>query len=164
MRPASTHRPSGNSRSEISSNLLLIIQKVFGNVRLIKNSLDLGLSLGALDTVVLIKNLALLRVGLLEGLVDDPAALVVLDIGTDLANDSGVTVAVKVIILNLEVLTERKEMSSACLRSSGEVDASHVHGEGNRKVERVESSLVSDNVRVLLKRKLGKVNLVFRGQ
>ena len=58
----------GNSRSKISSNFLLIIQKVLGNVKLIKNSLDLGLSLGALDTVVLVKNLALLRVGLLEGL------------------------------------------------------------------------------------------------
>lgn len=153
----------GNSRSKISSNLLLIIQKVLGNVKLIKNSLNLGLSLGALDTVVLVKNLALLRVGLLEGLVDDPAALVVLNIGTDLANDSGVTVAVKVVILNLEVLTERKEDVFSLLEVLGRGDASHVHGEGNRKVERVESSLVSDNVRVLLKRKLGKVNLVFGG-
>lgn len=152
-----------NSGSKVSSNLLLIVQKVLSNVELGKDSLDLSLGLGVLDTVVLVKNLALLSVGLLKGLVDDPAALVILDVGTDLANDSGVTVAVEVVILNLEVLTKRKEDVFSLLEVLGRVNASHVHGKSNRKVEGVESSLVSDNVRMLLKRKLGKVNFIFRG-
>ena len=51
----------------------------------------------------------MLGVGLSQSLVDQPTALVVQDIGTDLANELGITIAVKVIVLNLEVLAERNE-------------------------------------------------------
>lgn len=51
----------------------------------------------------------MLRVGLCKGLVDKPGTFVVLDIGTNLANDFGGAIAVKVVILNLEIFAKRNQ-------------------------------------------------------
>lgn len=70
------------------------------------------------------ENLDLLRGGLVKGLVDQPGALVVLDIGTDLADDLGLAVAVEVVILDLEVLAEGQENILSLLEGSLILDAS----------------------------------------
>jgi hypothetical protein len=64
------------------------------------------------------ENLDLFGGGLVKGLVDQPGALVVLDIGTDLADDLGLTVTVEVVVLDLEVLTEGQENILSLLEGS----------------------------------------------
>ena len=71
-----------------------------------------------------VEDLALLRGGLGKGLVDQPRALVVLDISSNLANGGGVAVAVQVVILDLEVLAQRQENALGLLESSLILDAS----------------------------------------
>lgn len=70
------------------------------------------------------ENLDLLGGGLVKGLVDQPGALVVLDIGTDLTDNLGLAVAVEVIILDLEVLAEGQENILSLLEGSLILDAS----------------------------------------
>lgn len=70
------------------------------------------------------ENLDLLGGGLVKSLVDQPGALVVLNIGTDLADDLGLAVAVEVVILDLEVLAEGQENILSLLEGSLILDAS----------------------------------------
>jgi hypothetical protein len=92
-----------------------------------------------------------------------------LDISTDLANEGRVTIAVKVVILNLEILAKRNQDIVALLEGFFTVDASlmiwravvqqawphivvfvvglthHVQSKDDGKVEGVESGLVNDD-------------------
>ncbi|RUS35060.1 hypothetical protein BC938DRAFT_476343 [Jimgerdemannia flammicorona] len=56
-----------------------------------------------------VQNLALLGGDPYEGLVHEPGTLVVLNVGANLANHLGCPVAVQVVVLHLEVLTERDQ-------------------------------------------------------
>jgi hypothetical protein len=71
-----------------------------------------------------VEDLSLLRGGLGKGLVDQPRALVVLDISSNLANGSGVTVAVQVVILDLEVLAQGQENALSLLEGGLILDTS----------------------------------------
>lgn len=75
-------------------------------LQVIVELLDDGFLGVVLLAVVLFENLALLGSGNFEGLVDQPGALIVLDIGTNLANVFGKAKVVEVVVLNLEILAK----------------------------------------------------------
>lgn len=71
-----------------------------------------------------IENFALFRVSLGKGLIDQPAALVILNISADLSNKGGIAIAVEVIILNLEIFTKRNQDILGFLESALVLDTS----------------------------------------
>lgn len=73
-----------------------------------------------------IENLALFRVSLGEGLVDQPAAFVIHNISADLSNKGGIAITVEIIILNLEIFTKRDQDILSFLESGLVLDTSLV--------------------------------------
>lgn len=93
----------------------------------------------------------------LQGLHDEPATFVVLDVGANLADGLRVTVAVEVVVLDLEELAhlEQDLERVVVLRLVGVgVETGHHHPHGNGAVERVERRLVLDDTLVLGEREL----------
>lgn len=153
----------GNQGVQTVIRLLLISLEQSLDINLLEDLLD-DQDIGLLaTTIVLIQQLTLLRRGLGQSLVDQPRALVVLDIRTDLADRRGVTVAVQVIILDLEVLAQGQENGLGLLERGLVLDTGHVHRQRHGEVERVVGGLVDDNERVLLDRELGQIHIVLGG-
>jgi hypothetical protein len=98
--------------------------------------------------------------GFCESDVDQPTALVVEDIGTDLADLFGSSVAVEVVVLHLEVLSHGDEDVEGFLEGRRRSDTRHVKGESDGEVEGVVSGLV-DNDEVVPARQL-KVSIGLR--
>lgn len=92
-----------------------------------------------------IENLPLLDSRILESNVNVPAALVVENVRSNLANLLGGTVAVEVVVLYLEVLAEGEEDVEGEVVRGLVRHACHSHREGDGEVERVERSLVHDD-------------------
>lgn len=92
-----------------------------------------------------IEDLALLVRSLCQRLVDQPTALVVQDVGPDLANLFRRAVAIEVVVLDLEVLAHGDEDVERFLERRGGGDAGHVEREGDGEVERVVGGLVDDD-------------------
>lgn len=132
-------------------------------VELLVQGLDLGLQLSVLTTVSSVKDLALLSVATLQSLVDQPRALVILDIGTNLANEGGVTVGIKVVILDLEVLTQGDEDVVGLTQVLGGSELEVVQGQSNGEVEAVVGGLVGDDEHVLLHGEVVEVDVVLGG-
>lgn len=152
-----------NLGAQLADHLLLVILVQLLQLELVKHLLHLGLLLRVLAAVVLIQHLALLRGAAGDGLVDQPRALVVLDIGADLANDSWVTEVVQVVVLDLEVLAQRNQDVVSLLEvlRGGTLQVQQRQGDG--QVEAVVGGLIGDNEHVLVHREVVQVNVVLRG-
>jgi len=140
---------------------LLVLLVVLLEVELIEQLLDLGLALLVLLAVVLLEELALLGCHLLQRLVDQPRALVVLDVCADLAKGLRVGEVVQVVVLHLEVLAHGDEDVLCLLEVGGRGLAGVEHGEGNGEVEAVVCGLVDDDEGVLLEAEVVEVDVVF---
>lgn len=153
----------GNLGAQLTNDLLLILLVYLLQLQVIKDLLDLGLLLLVLAAVGGVQHRTLLRGSPGNGLVDQPRALVVLDVGADLANDGWVTKVVQVVILDLEVLTQRDQDVVSLLQglrgSHLQIEQSQSDGE----VEAVVGGLVGDNEHVLLHGEVVEVNVVLGG-
>ena len=99
----------GDQASQTNVRLLLIGLERTLNIELVVDLLD-GNNVDLVAAAVVgVEDLALLGGSLVEGLVYQPRALVVLDVGADLANDLGEAEAVQVVVLDLEVLAQGQE-------------------------------------------------------
>ena len=153
----------GNLLLELADDLLLILLVDLLEIQLLVESLDLGLESVILTSVGLVEDLALLSIAALESLVDEPRALVVLDIGTDLANDIGVSIGIEVVILNLEVLAQRDEDIMGLAEVAGGGALQVEQSQGDRQVEAVVGGLVGDDEHILLHGEVVEVDLVLGG-
>lgn len=95
-------------------------------------------------------------------MVDDPAALVVLDVGADFADDLGGAVGVEVVVLDLEVFAEGDEDVVGLFEIVGRGEGEVVEGEGDGEVEGVVGGFVDDDEAVFLGAELREVDVVFR--
>lgn len=71
-----------------------------------------------------IKDLALFGGGLVKSLVDQPGALVVLNVGSNLANRLWIAIAIQVVILDLEVLAKGQQNALSLLEGCLILDTS----------------------------------------
>lgn len=134
---------------ELAGTLLLECLVSLLQLHVVVKLLD-DLLLGiVLLAVVLLEDLALLGGGKLQGLVDQPGALVVLDVGADLANVLGQAKVVEVVVLDLEVLAEGDEDVLCGLQVLGGGNVQHVERQGDGEVEGVVGGLVDDDEAVL---------------
>lgn len=152
-----------NLGAELAGASLLKLLVALLELHVVEELLDNGLLFIILLAVVLLEDLALLRGSNLEGLVNEPRALVVLDIGADLANVLGETKVVEVVVLNLEVFAERDEDVLGLLEVLGGGEVELVEGEGDGQVERVVGRLVDDDKLVLGHGEVVEVDLVLGG-
>jgi hypothetical protein len=157
-----------NSRDllpQLSDARLLVLLVVLLEIELVEKFLNLRLALLVLLTIVLLKQLALLRSDFLQRLVDQPRALVVLDVCADLAESLRVGEVVQVVVLHLKVLTHGDEDFLGLLEVRRRRFAGVQHGERDGQVETVVRGLVDDNERVLLEAEVVEVDVVFgRGE
>ncbi|KND93990.1 hypothetical protein TOPH_01615 [Tolypocladium ophioglossoides CBS 100239] len=117
--------------------------------------LDDGLLGVVLLAVVVLEDLALVGSGDLEGLVDEPGALVVLDVGADLANVLGQAKVVEEVVLDLEVLAEGDEDVLGLLEVLGGGEVELVEGEGD--------GLIDDDELVFLHGEVVEIDRVLGG-
>lgn len=150
-----------NFRLELADNLLLVLLVHPFQVQFAEELLDLGLEFTVLAAICSVEHLALLGVATLQGLVYQPRTLVILDIRSNLSNNFGVAVSVKVVVLNLEVLAERDEDVVGLAEVLGGSKLEVVEGQGNREIEAVVGGLVGDNEHILLHGEVVEVDLVF---
>ena len=146
------------------NNIVLVLFVDILQVELLVQGLDLGLGLRFLAAVVLVKQFTLLRGATLQSLVDQPRALVVLDIGSNLANEGRVTVRIQVVVLDLEVLAQGNENVMGLAEVVGGSELEVVKCQRNGEVETVVGSLVGHNEHVLVHREVVQVHLVLRGR
>jgi len=119
-----------------------------------------------------LENFSLFSRSFLESDVDQPTALVVQDIGSDLSNLFRGSVTVEVIVLYLEVLSHGDEDVEGFLESGRRSDARHVESESDGEVEGVVGSFIDDNEMVsTCKRQVSRARayenwweLTFRGR
>lgn len=103
----------------------------------------------------------MLRGGNLQSLVDEPRALVVLDVSADLANVLGQAEVVQVVVLDLEVLSKGDEDILGGLKVLRGGDVELVEGKGDGEVEGVVRRLEDNDELVLLQGEVVEVDLVF---
>lgn len=122
---------------------------------------DLVLHGRILPAIVIVEDLSLLWSNEFKSFIDQPSALIIQDVGTDLPDVFWVTVAVKVIILYLEVLAEwNEDITSAC-EVLGCCNAGLVHCQSDGKIERIKCGLVTDDEVVFLVVEPAEVDTVF---
>jgi hypothetical protein len=156
---------SRNLLSQLGDTRLLVLLVILLKVELVEKLLHLGLALLVLLAIVLLKELALLRCDFLQRLVDQPRALVVLDVCADLAERLRVGEVVQVVVLHLEVLAHRDEDVFGLLEVLGRGFAGVEHGERDGQVEAVVCGLVDNDEGVLLEAEVVEVDVVFgRGE
>ncbi|CRK13306.1 hypothetical protein BN1708_010754 [Verticillium longisporum] len=153
-----------NHVADLAGALLLKDLVALLELEVIVQLLDDGLLGLVLLAVVVLENLALLGGGDLQGLVDEPAALVVHNVGADLANVLGQAKVVEVVVLDLEVLAEGDEDGLGLLEVVGRGNVEAVQGEGDGQVERVVGRLVDDDEAVLVHGEVVEVDLVLGGR
>ena len=149
-----------NHLLDLPNTLLLILFIKLLKAKLVVKLLDLRLSILVLLTVVLLQNLALLRCGDGQSFVYQPRTLVIHDIRADLTNVLWVAEVVQVVVLDLEVLSERNENSLALLQVLLSRNAELVKSKGNWKVKGVVCSLIDDDELVFLHREVVQVDVV----
>lgn len=146
--------------ADVRNHLLLVVLVDVLQVELLVQSLHLGLELSVLSAVGSVEQLALLGIAALQGLVDQPRALVVLDIGTDFANEGRVTVRIQVVVLDLEVLTQGDEDIMGDLKVLGSGKLEVVQRQRNGEVETVVCRLIGDNEHVLVHGEVVEADIV----
>lgn len=150
----------GDLGPQLSNGLLLVVLVDLVELQLVKDGLDLGLKLAVLASVGFVQHLALLGRAPLQGLVDQPRALVVLDIGADLANDGRVAVGVEVVVLYLEVLAQRDEDVVRLAQVVGGRKLKVVQRQRDGQVEAVVGRLVGHDEHVLVHGEVVQVDVV----
>lgn len=148
---------------DLAVRLLLVGVEDGGQVHLGIQGLDLLNRLIVVATVVLLKHTALGRSGAGEGLDDQPRALVVLDVSSDLADHLGGSVAVEVVVLDLEVLTHGAEDIASGIVELAVLNTRNNHTSSDGEIEGVEGSLVLDNGAISLDGESVKVDLTALG-
>ena len=91
--------------SDLAHFLVFILTVDSFQIHLIIHFLDFSLCRFVFLAVILIKCLPLLRARAFEGFIDEPRAFVVLYICADLTYDLRDTEAIKIVVLNLKVLS-----------------------------------------------------------
>ena len=146
-------------------NILLVIQIHLFQIQLLKQLFNPLLLSRILTPVAFIQHLSLLRARLLQRLVDNPRALVVLDVCADLPNRLRRAICVEVVVLDLEVFAEGDEYVFAGFEIGGGGELEVVEGEGDGEVEGVVSRLVDDNEAVFFRGEIVEVDVIFgRGE
>lgn len=135
---------------DISVRLFLVRLEICLNVHVDVQLLDHSLLLLVLEAVVGFEDGTLSSVRLVQSSDHEPRALVVLDVGTNLADDAGIRVAIQVVILHLEVLTHDEENLTSLSVGRGRGDATHDESASHRQVEGVESCLITNDLGVTL--------------
>jgi hypothetical protein len=79
-----------------------------------------------------------------------------LDVSTNLTNEGRVTIAIEVIVLDLEVFTQGDQNVTGFGVSGFVLDANHQHGKSDREIEGVECSLVDYNEFVPRHKQMGR--------
>lgn len=153
----------GDHLADLTSAPLLKLFVTLLELHVVIQLLDDLLLLIVLLAIVLLENLALLRGSDLQSLVDQPGALVVLDISADLANVLGQTEVVKVVVLDLEVLAKRNEDILGLLQVLGGGDVEDVERQNDGEVEGVVGGLVDDNEAVLVHGEVVEVDSLLGG-
>lgn len=150
----------GDLVAQFPDTLLLKVLIDLLELELVEDGLDLGLELAVLAAVGLVQDLALLRRAALQCLVDHPRALVVLDVGADLADDGRVAVGVEVVVLDLEVLAQRDEDVVRLAQVVRGRELQVVQGQGHGQVEAVVGRLVGHDEHVLVYGEVVQVDVV----
>mmetsp|Transcript_21435 Transcript_21435/g.55708 ORF Transcript_21435/g.55708 Transcript_21435/m.55708 type:complete len:368 (-) Transcript_21435:8-1111(-) len=152
----------GNHVADLLVRVLFVLFEDPLQLELFVKILYLLHALGVLLGVVLLQHLSLLGCAPVQCLHNKPRALVVLDVSANFTNNLGGTVAIKVVVLHLEVLSHlhadflsESEALFVCL-------ANKIKPRRHGEVESVESGLVLHNALVLGNGKLAKVNAVKR--
>lgn len=129
----------------------------------VEQGLDLGLVVLVLSSVVLFQNGALGFGCALEGLVDKPTALVILDVCANLAQSLGVGKVVEVVVLDLEVLAHWDENVLSLLQVLLGGQAAEVQGQRDGEVEGVVRRLENDDEGVLFQAEVVEIDVVLGG-
>ena len=148
---------------DLIAALLLELLIALLQLQVVVELLDDCLLLVVLLAVVLLEDLALLRSGDGQGLVNQPRALVVLDVGTNLADVLGQTEVVEVVVLDLKVLAQGDQNILGLLEVLGSGEVKLVESQGDREVKGVVGGLVDDDELVLVHGEVIKVDLILRG-
>ena len=123
---------------------LFIVSELFLNVKFVVDILDNTDVLLTVATVILSKNLLIFISCRLQSFHNQPAALAILDISSYLTNHSRVTIAVQVVISDLEVMTNLQQYFSGTVIELLISEACHVHRQHHGEIEAVEAGLVLD--------------------
>ena len=143
-------------------NILLVIQIHLFQLQLLEHSLDPPLFRCILASVAFVQDLPLFRTRPFQRLVDDPRALIVLDIRPYFPDGLRGAVRVEVVVLYLEILPEGNEDVFARFEVGGRGELEVVEGEGDGEVEGVVRRLVDDDEAVFLRGEVVEVDVVFR--
>jgi len=152
-----------NLGPQLTHHFLLVLLVQLLQLQLVEDLLHLGLLLLVLAAVGIVEHLALLGSAALDGLVDQPRALVVLDIGANLADNRGVTEVVQVVVLDLEVLTQGDKDVVGLLEVLLGGDLQVVHSQSHGQVEAIVGGLVGDDEHVLVHGEVVQVDIVLGG-
>ena len=151
--------------ADLADHLLLVLLVALLELEVVVQLLDDGLLGLVLAAVVLLEDLALLGRDDGERLVDEPRALVVHDVGADLADVLGQAKVVEVVVLDLEVLAQGDQDLLGLLEVLGRRDVELVQRQGDGQVEGVVGRLVDDDEAVLVHGEVVEVDHVLgRGE
>ena len=122
--------------------------------------LDPSLHLSILAPIVLLQHLALGHRRTQQRLVDQPAALIVLDIRPDLPNRLRSAVRIQEVVLRLKILPQGNEDLAGLCKVLGRRQLQIVQGERDGQVEAVVGGLVDDDEGELLDAEIGQVDVI----
>lgn len=148
---------------DVSDALLFPLLVKVLQLQLVVELLDLGLFLRVLVAVVFLEDPSLLGIDLFQSLVDQPRALVILNVSANLAEDLWVGKSIKVVVLRLEILAHWDENVVCGLEVLGAGSANVVQRQGNGEVEGVVGGLVDDNESELVEAEVVEVDVVLGG-
>ena len=152
-----------HDRLEVSVRFFFIFLVHSLDIKIQIELFDLLLALRILLPIVFFNDLSFIFVALQQRLHNQPAALVVLDIRANLPDHFRVTIAIQIIVLDLEELSEFNANFIRFFVRRLILDTTQAHGARRREVERVERRLIRDNAHVRLHSVLAQVNFADRG-
>ena len=144
-----------------SHNILFVIQIYLLQLQLCKNALYPPLLFGILAPIAFIQHFPLFRTRSLQRLIDDPRALVVLDVRADFPNCLWGSICVEVVVLDLKVFTQGDEDVLAGFEVGGRGELEVMEGEDDGEVEGVVSRFVDDDEAVLFRGEIVEIDVVF---
>ncbi|KAB8360673.1 hypothetical protein FH972_024410 [Carpinus fangiana] len=150
-----------NLLPDVAHHLFLVLVIDGLELELVKQLLHTSLAILVLAAIVVVEEFALRRGAPCQGLIDQPAALVILDVGANLAQGLGVGKIVEIIVLHLEVLAHGYQNVMRLLEVGFCGQLSVVQGQGDRQIEGVEGGLVVHDEGVLLQAEVVEVDVIF---
>ena len=140
---------------------MLVIQIHLLQFQLLKEALYPPLLFSILAPIAFIQHLPLFRTRSLQGLIDDPRALVVLDIRADFPNCLRGAICVEVVVLDLKVFPKGDEDVLAGFEVGGCGELEVIKGEGDGEVEGVVGCFVDDDEAVLFRGEIVEIDVIF---